>query len=68
MHALRTQAVAVYVDLAGGRWVVRDTDGRFWQLPPTDDPRQDREAFSPGGGAELEPVPGHYKYLLGLPQ
>jgi hypothetical protein len=67
MHAVHTQAVSVYVDRLGGRWVVRDTAGRFWQLPPSDDPWRDREEFTPDDGAELEPVPGHYKYMLGLP-
>lgn len=41
--------------------------GDFWQLPHTDDPWRDRVPFDPGDGADLEPVPGHYKYLLGLP-
>jgi hypothetical protein len=63
----RTRAVAVYADRAGGRWVVRDAAGDFWALPHTDDPWRDREAVEIADGAELEPVPGHYRGLLGLP-
>lgn len=68
MPAVRNRTAAVYVDRASGRWVVRDPDGGFWQLPHTDDPWRDREVFFPADGEDLEPVPGHYKYLLGLPQ
>ena len=67
MPGERTQAVAVYADRSGGRWVVRDAAGEFWQLPPTDDPWRDREPYTPDDGTELEPVPGHYRTLLGLP-
>lgn len=67
MYAVRKQPVAVYVDRASGRWVVRDHAGDFWQLPHTAEPWRDRVPYSPGDGADLESVPGHYKYLLGLP-
>ncbi len=67
MLTVRRRAVSIYVDRVTGRWVVRDADGNLWVLPPSDNPWHDRQPFSPAEGADLEPVPGHYKYLLGLP-
>jgi hypothetical protein len=59
-------AVALYADKAGRQWVARDADGRFWVLPPGDDPWKNRRPFDPQDNADLEPVPGHYRYMLGL--
>jgi hypothetical protein len=67
MLTVRMQVTAIYVDRSGGQWVARDADGNFWQLPTTDNPWNDRQPFVPGDETELEPVPGHYKYMLGLP-
>jgi hypothetical protein len=67
MLTVRRQVVAIYVDRAGGQWVVRDSEGTFWSLPMTDNPWGDRRVFVPAEDTELEPVPGHYKYMLGLP-
>jgi hypothetical protein len=67
MPTVRTLPVAIYVDRSGGRWVVRDSDGNLWVLATGDRPWDDRCPFSPDEETELEPVPGHYKYLLGLP-
>jgi hypothetical protein len=63
----RKQVTGIYVDRSTGSWVVRDADGNLWVLPLTDNPWDDRRPFSPAEEAELEPVPGHYKNLLGLP-
>lgn len=62
----RTQVLAIYVDRSSGRWVVRDADGNLWTLPVSDNPWDDRQPYASAEEAELEPVPGHYKYLLGL--
>lgn len=59
--------IDIFVARASGRWVVRDADGNFWALPATTTPWDDREPFVPDEEAELEPVPGHYRYLLRLP-
>ena len=67
MWTVRKRTSAVYVDRSSGQWVVRDADGTFWILPPTDAPWEDRQPFSPEAETELEPVPGHYKYMLGIP-
>ena len=67
MLTVRKQVTTLYVDRASRQWVVRDPDGSFWVLPPTDNPWDDRQPFSPAEEADLEPVPGHYKPMLGLP-
>ena len=59
--------VAIYVDRTTQQWIARDADGSFWVLPATDNPWDDRRPFSPAEETELEPVPGHYKSLLGVP-
>ena len=58
---------AIYVDRTIQQWVVRDIDGNFWSLPPTEHPWDDREPFHPTEESDLEPVPGHYRYMLDLP-
>jgi hypothetical protein len=59
--------VTIYVDRSNGHWVVRDTDGNFWTLPSSEMPWDDRQPFFPNEETELEPVPGHYRYMLRLP-
>jgi hypothetical protein len=67
MVVVRKYTVALYVDKANQQWIVRDLEGDFWRLPATDNPWDGRQPFTPEEGMELEPVPGHYKYMLGLP-
>lgn len=67
MLTARTQVVGIYADRSSRQWVVRDADGAFWTLPATDNPWHDRRPFVPTEETELEPVPGHYRDLLGLP-
>ena len=42
-------------------------EGRFWIIPPGENAWERREPFQPGEDAELEPVPGHYLSMIGLP-
>jgi hypothetical protein len=67
MLAVARPLGAIYVDKASQEWIVRDPEGRFWSLPSTDNPWHDRQPFSPAEETQLEPVPGHYKNMLGLP-
>jgi hypothetical protein len=67
MLTVRKQVVAIYVDRTNGQWIVRDSEGNFWSLPRTETPWDDRQPFVPAEDTELEPIPGHYKYMLGLP-
>ena len=67
MNGLTKPRVALFVDRASQRWVVRDLEGSFWILPSVEDPWDHREPFHPTSEADLEPVPGHYKDMLRLP-
>jgi hypothetical protein len=66
MRSVTTRIAALYVHRATGHWVVQDLDGNFWSLPSGDNPWDGRQPFIPAEETELEPVPGHYKYMLGL--
>ena len=59
--------VALFVERAYQRWVVRDPEGNFWLLPTVDNAWDHRQPFAPTPETELEPVPGHYTSMLGLP-
>jgi hypothetical protein len=67
VHRTRTQVAALYVDRASQQWVVLDLEGNLWVLPLTDHPWDHREPFQLTDESDLELVPGHYKYMLGLP-
>ena len=68
MLTLRKNVVALYVDRSSQQWIVLDVDGNFWVVPSAEEnPWDQRRPFYPTKETELEPVPGHYKYLLGLP-
>ena len=67
MHVASKPVVARYVDKVSQQWVVRDSEGTFRSLPPTNNPWDERQPFTPAEETELEPVPGHYKDMLGLP-
>jgi hypothetical protein len=68
MFALERRMVALFVDRTQPEhWIVRDPDGNFWIVRPVDNAWDSREPFVPTEETELEPVPGHYKYMLNLP-
>jgi hypothetical protein len=67
MFIASQRVVALYVDKASQQWVVRDAEGNWWSLPSTDNPWDERSPFFPAEETELEPVPGHYRHMLGLP-
>jgi hypothetical protein len=60
--------VSLYVDRQmPSYWIVRDQAGDFWVVAPGDQSWEDRrEPYTPSEDAQLESVPGHYKYLLGI--
>ena len=63
----RRLTFALYVDRSTQQWIVQDPEGQFWSLPgDAEDAWSYRQPFVPTGETELEPVPGHYKYMLGL--
>lgn len=60
--------LALYVDRSNQQWIVLDAEGNFWIVPgDEDDPWDQRQPYWPTEETELEPVPGHYKSMLGLP-
>ena len=67
MLAVRKQGVALFVDRSTQQWIVRDPEGNLWMLPAGEDAWDRREPFLPTEATDLEPIPGHYKYLLRLP-
>ena len=67
MITIRRQLVAIFVDRSSQKWIVRDPEGNFWIVPLGENAWDYREPFYPTEGTELEPVPGHYKYMLNLP-
>lgn len=67
MTSLGKQRTAIFVDKSSRQWVVRDPEGNFWTLPPLENPWNRRQPFQPSSETDLEPVPGHYKDMLGLP-
>lgn len=67
MIATRKHMVSIYVDRSSQRWIVLDPDGNFWHVSTEDEsPWDQRQPFYPTDETELEAVPGHYKYMLGL--
>jgi hypothetical protein len=64
----RRLTFALYVDRSSQQWIVLDPQGQFWIVPANEENAWDqRQPFCPTDETELEPVPGHYKYMLGLP-
>lgn len=60
-------ATAIYVDRLNHQWIVRDGEGNFWAMPQSECSWADRRPFAPSEETSLEPIPGHYRYLLDLP-
>ncbi len=64
----RKLILALYADRSTQQWVVLDRQGNYWLVPQSEDNCwNQREPFYPTEQTELEPVPAHYKYMLGLP-
>jgi hypothetical protein len=68
MISAPTRTVAIYVNRAcTEHWIVRDPDGNFWIVPPVENAWESRQPFYPTEETELEPIPGHYRFMLNLP-
>lgn len=67
MVTLRKQKVLIYVDRSSNQWIVRDPEGNYWIVPVIENSWENRQPLELSHEMELEPVPGHYKYMLGLP-
>jgi hypothetical protein len=66
MTTVRKQ-MSLFVDRSSQQWIVRDADGNFWLVPSVEHAWEHRQPFEPSEETDLEPVPGHYKPMLGLP-
>ena len=67
MTTVRKQVVSIFVDRTSRQWIVLDPDGTLWIVPPVEGGWDQRQPFVLTEESELEPVPRHYKYMLGLP-
>jgi len=67
MVRVRNGMAALYADKSSRQWVVRDCEGNFWVLPSVENAWDRRQPYQPAEDTELEPVPGHYMTMLGLP-
>ena len=68
MISAPARLAAIFVDRrSSDHWVVRDPEGNFWIVPSAENAWNRRQPFYLTDAADLEPVPGHYKSLLGLP-
>ncbi|MCI0640774.1 MAG: hypothetical protein L0Y72_10745 [Gemmataceae bacterium] len=65
MYAVRK--LALFIDRSNQQWVVQDPEGNYWIVPSDDNAWDHRKPFYPSEDTELEPIPAHYKYTLGLP-
>jgi len=59
--------VSLYVDRSlPNCWIVRDLAGDFWMVPAGPQGWYRRQPYSLTEDAQLESIPGHYRYLLGI--
>lgn len=59
---------AIFVDRdCTDHWIVRDPQGSFWIVPPTENAWENRRPFDPTAETKLQTIPGHYRYSLDLP-
>jgi hypothetical protein len=62
---MNKHVVSIFVDRSSSQWVVLDPDGL--SVPPIEQGWEHREPFTPTADRDLEPVPKHYTYMLGIP-
>lgn len=58
--------LCLYVDKRSQQWIVLDFDGNFWSVPAMENAWDHRQPYDINEESDLVPVPGHYKYMLGL--
>lgn len=67
MLTTQNQVIALFIDRTSQQWIVRDREGNFWLVPPGENAWEQRQPFVPDESSGLEPIPGHYRYLLDIP-
>ena len=63
----KKQRVAIFVYRSTQQWIVQDPEGNFWIVPLVENAWEHRQPFQPTEEMDLEPIPGHYRFLLGIP-
>lgn len=66
MSVITYQRIQLFVDKVRGRWIARDEKGNYWVLEG-EKPWEQRRQITLNEEIHLEPVPGHYKCMLGVP-
>lgn len=61
------ERIRLFVDRSNMSWIVMDSQGQYWVLSNEQNPWEHRTAYQPDESTRLEPVPGHYKTMLGVP-
>ena len=67
MTHVKKHTLSIFVDRSSRQWIVLDAEGSYWAVPPNEVGWDQRQPFTPTEESELEPVPAHYRYMLGLP-
>jgi hypothetical protein len=67
MTIVNKQMLSIFVDRTSRQWIVLDPEGIFWVVPAHEEGWDQRQPFTPTDESDLEPVPAHYRYMLGLP-
>jgi hypothetical protein len=67
MLIVRKRKASLFVDRSTRNWVVQDPEGALWIIRAIEEAWEHREPYVPADETELEPVPDHYKSLLGVP-
>lgn len=67
MMTIHRPKISIFVDRTSRQWIVRDPDGEFWVVPSVANGWDLRQPYALNEDRDLEPVPGHYRYLLELP-
>lgn len=66
MSVITHKRIQLFVDKRSRRWIARDEKGNFWALADAN-PWEERQQVIMNEEIHLEPVPGHYKHMLGIP-
>ncbi len=67
MAILWKQLPEILVDRSFPQWIVRDPEGNFWRVPSCENAWDRRRPYQPTEQSDLQPVPGNYRDMLGLP-
>jgi hypothetical protein len=68
MNSAPGRTARIFVDRSRtDHWIVRDPEGNFWMVPSGENAWECRQPIQLTQDTHLEPIPGHYLSMLGLP-